>query len=130
MPTVQFSNVFCGASSTYAIDRNGNLYAWGNNENGRLGDGTTTDRLSPIVIMSGTRFTRVSAGSEHVLALDSEGGLWTFGANDHGQLGDGTTSGRPTPVRIMDGTEFIDINAGAYFRLPSMRTIVCGFWME
>lgn len=115
MPTVQFSNVFCGASSTYAIDRNGNLYAWGNNENGRLGDGTTIDRLSPVVIMSGTRFTRVSAGSEHVLALDSEGGLWTFGANDHGQLGDGTTSERPTPVRIMDGTEFIDINAGAYF---------------
>jgi len=88
-----------GGIHSLVIDDSGNLRVWGNNKNGQLGDGTTTDRLSPIKIKSGTRFTAVAAGS-HSLAIDSDGNLWAWGDNKCGQLGDGTITNQTSPVQI------------------------------
>ena len=109
---VKTSNISTGSSYTLLIDSNGGLWAFGNNETGKLGDGTTTNKTSPVQIKQGTKFTQVSAGSNHSMAIDSEGNLWTWGYNSFGQLGDGTMTNRTSPVRIKQGTKFTQVSAG------------------
>ena len=76
------------------------LWAWGWNYLGQLGDGTTTDRHTPVKIMDNVR--QVSAGECHTLAIRNDDTLWAWGWNYLGQLGDGTTTDRYTPVKIAD----------------------------
>src|SRR5439155_21047107 len=73
-------------------------WAWGFNDVGQLGDGTTTNRHSPVPVqLSGV--TAVAGGFAHSLGLTTDRTVWAWGANNHGQLGDGTTTTRPTPVQ-------------------------------
>ncbi|AUY53055.1 RCC1 domain-containing protein [Streptomyces sp. CB01881] len=83
---------------------------WGSNILGQLGDGTTTDRTTPVQVCAQgasapcTSFlngvTRAAAGYGHTVALRSDGTARTWGYNSSGQLGNGTTSGSTTPVRV------------------------------
>jgi YD repeat-containing protein len=83
----KFSSVSARNSRTLAIDTSGNLWAWGYNGNGLLGDETTTDSSTPIQIKSGTTFSSVTAGNYHTLAIDISGDLFFWGCNNSGQLG-------------------------------------------
>jgi alpha-tubulin suppressor-like RCC1 family protein len=71
----------------------GTAWAWGFNSFGELGDGTTTDRLSPVQVTGLTGVTQVAGGCGHSLALRSDGTVWAWGANNVGQLGRGTVTG-------------------------------------
>ena len=93
--------VVAGTFYTMAITNDGNLFAWGDNTFGQLGDGTTENRHIPTFIMDDVVY--VAAGDIHTLAIRSDGSLWAWGDNGHGQLGDGTTETRHVPVHIMDG---------------------------
>jgi len=88
------------AAHTLAVKSDGTLWAWGSNDYGQLGDGTTTNRTSPVQIGYDNRWIYISAGFRTSAALQSDTSLWTWGSNDYGQLGDGTTSGRITPTKI------------------------------
>ena len=111
------SSISTGSFHTLLLDSNGGLWVFGDNSFGQLGDGTTTDRTSPVQIKDDTKFIQVSAGSSHSLAIDSEGKLWAWGYNYYGQLGDGTTTNRTKPVQIKSGTKFIQISARGYHSL-------------
>ncbi len=67
---------------------------------GRLGDGTTTDRLLPARSVAG--FSRARAFRQSAF-LKPDATLWMTGPNDHGQLGDGTSTDRVSPVQIASG---------------------------
>jgi alpha-tubulin suppressor-like RCC1 family protein len=84
---------------TLAINNNGTLWAWGGNANGTLGDGTTVNKSSPVLI-SNSSWSLVSAGQLHSVAIDSTGALYTWGLNSDGRLGDGTTISKSSPVKI------------------------------
>ena len=103
-----------------AIDNEGNLWAWGYNTSGQIGDGTTTNRTTPVQIKPGTKFAQISAGETHSMAIDNEGNLWAWGYNTSGQIGDETTTNRTTPVQIKPGTKFTQISAG-YFHSLAME---------
>src|SRR5690606_34517494 len=93
---------------TLSIDENEVLWAWGYNGNGRLGDGTTTQKTSQVKIMEDVK--QVSAGNSHTLAIKNDNSLWAWGINLNGRLGDGTTAQKTSPVKIMEDVK--QVSAG------------------
>ncbi len=102
--------VSAGPCHTVAIKSDGTLVGWGENGSGQLGDGTFTDRPTPVAVAAGlSNVTAIAAGGiwsadvlvSHTLALKADGSVWAWGENSDGQLGDGTTINSATPVRVV-----------------------------
>jgi alpha-tubulin suppressor-like RCC1 family protein len=84
------------------------LWAVGSNYAGQFGDGTLTDRGTPIQIASDVR--TMVAGGLHSLFIKTDGSLWAMGSNSSGQLGDGTQIDRTSPVKV--ASDVIAVAAG------------------
>lgn len=78
----------------------GTVQCWGLNGNGQLGDGTTTDRSTPVQVSGITTATQISLGYTHSCAILQDGTMKCWGENVFGQLGDGTNSDSATPVQV------------------------------
>ena len=80
---------------------NERAYCWGYNSAGQLGDGTLTDRSSPVQVFgSRLRFTQIAAGREFTCALSRSASVYCWGENDYGQMGNGTTVDQLIPGRV------------------------------
>lgn len=99
---------------TVALRNDGTVWAWGYNVGGELGDGTNTNRNTPVQVRDLTGITAISAGELHTLALKNDGTVWAWGKNYYGQFGDGTTTNSNTPVQISGLTDVRTISAGAF----------------
>ena len=90
------------------------LWSWGYNRRGRLGDGTTTYRSSPVSAVGGfTDWTQISAGNAHTAAIRANGQAWCWGYNLSGRLGDDTAISRSSPVSVVGSfTDWTQISAG------------------
>jgi alpha-tubulin suppressor-like RCC1 family protein len=92
-----------GCSHALAITASGGVLAWGADDQGQLGNGTSTsadkDRPVHVKLPPGAKATIIAAGCSHSFALTSAG-LYGWGLNNRGQLGDSTTTSRSTPERI------------------------------
>jgi len=106
-----------GANPAIAATPSGGVYAWGDNSNGQLGNGTTTDRSTPQAITLAPAVTAraIAGGLGHSLAIGSDGKEYAWGFNHYGQLGDGTTTNRSTPVAIAlpPGTTPLTLGTGS-----------------
>jgi YD repeat-containing protein len=94
------------------------LQAWGANEYGELGDGSTTDRSAPVHVSSVlSNVVQVSAGWKHAVALTSDGKAWTWGDNTYGQIGNGITStkGVSIPIQVPGLSNVIAVSGGDRF---------------
>lgn len=103
--------VVAGISHSLALRADGTVVAWGDNTQGRLGDGTTTPRSTPVAVCAvgavapcgtGNRLTNVLslAASNHSLAVTADGGARAWGPNNVGQLGDGSMTFRTAPIDV------------------------------
>ena len=101
----QIKAVSAGANHTMFLNTVGTLWGMGNNGFGQLGDGTQTDRTTPVQVASGV--STVSAGYLHSMFLKTDGTLWGMGRNNSGQLGDGTQTDRTTPVQVASGVSTV-----------------------
>jgi len=93
----------CNSLSSYAVDVSGNLYTWGYNNHGQLGNGNTTDSYTPVIVgfpTGVTSWTAVAGGYCHSLAIGNDGNLYAWGWNAYGQLGNGNTTDSYTPVMV------------------------------
>jgi alpha-tubulin suppressor-like RCC1 family protein len=93
--------ISAGGVHSCAVTSGGGAKCWGHNGNGRLGDGTLIDRLSPTDVLGLTEgVAEISAVGLHTCALTTEGGVKCWGANALGALGDGTTLDRIAAIDV------------------------------
>jgi len=102
------TQITAGYHHTCALDTAGQVYCWGQNDNGQLGDNSTTDSLIPVAVnvtagtaaMNGKTITQITANNSHTCALDTAGKVYCWGYNGYGKLGDNSTAQRTTPVAV------------------------------
>jgi len=97
--------IAAGANHNLVLCSDGTLAAWGLNNFGPLGDGTNTQRLTPVLVkttgvLADKTVTAIAAGEEHSLVLCSDGTLVTFGRGTDGQLGNNTITNSLDPVLV------------------------------
>jgi alpha-tubulin suppressor-like RCC1 family protein len=102
--STSWSKISVGPSHVLAIRSNNTLYAWGFNNVGQLGDGTTISRSSPVQIGNPSIYTwtDIVAGLNFSVGLRGDNLLFTWGLNTNGQLGDlnAGTSNRSSPIQV------------------------------
>ncbi|MGN0667162.1 MAG: DUF4214 domain-containing protein [Huintestinicola sp.] len=89
------------------VSKNGNLYTWGRNNCGQLGDGTLKDKKTPVKIM--TDVYAVSLGRNTSAAIKTNGDLYLWGENNFCQVGDGTKVNRSQPVKVLSDVVAVDV---------------------
>ena len=79
----------------------GAVYGWGRNNNGQVGDGSTTQRTAPTQVSALANVTHVAAGATHTLAVTQSGALYAWGWNTSAQLGESPSlTQRATPAQV------------------------------
>ena len=114
-----------GGGHTCQVNGDGTVRCWGFNNLGQLGDGTTTNRVTPVTVAGITNAVAVTAGQSHTCALLATGSPRCWGGNDFGQLGDGTIVSRPTPGPVTGLSNIVAITAGPSIRVRSWLTAAC-----
>ncbi|MEV5984906.1 Ig-like domain repeat protein [Streptomyces sp. NPDC052051] len=118
---VQVTAIAGGGYHSLALTSDGRVFGWGLNTEGELGDGTFTNRNTPVetLLPAGVEITAIAAGGQHSLAVTSDGRVLAWGLNISGALGDGTTVNSSTPVEVLlpAGTRVTAVTGGAYHSL-------------
>lgn len=92
---------------TCAVKSDATAWCWGRNDQGQLGDTTTTDSLFPVPVSgpggTGTLTDAAAgaAGDQHGGAIRPGGTVWCWGDNTEGKLGDGTTADSSSPRQVL-----------------------------
>jgi len=123
--------VSAGRVSTVAVKTNGTAWTWGCNGVGGLGNNSTVDRSSPVLVTGGfTDWCQVAMGYRHGHGVRTTGSLWSWGYNGSGQLGDNTTANKSSPVSLIGGfTDWCQVTAsGSRFALAIRQNGTLWSW--
>lgn len=99
------SQVSLGSVHSAALTENGELYMWGSNESGQLGDKTIDYTKEPVKIMDNVK--QISLGYSHSAVIKTDGSLYVWGSNTFGQIGDGTNNDIYSPVKILNDVRYV-----------------------
>lgn len=113
-------NIACGEKHAVVVTRQGEVFCWGEEKNGRLGHKVNLDVSYPKIVESLTdvHVESIACGDYQTCALTFHGELYTWGENGHGVgLGHGNSRSRWLPHRVMGPLEGIRIS-----------TVACGEW--
>lgn len=119
-----------GGGFTCALRSTGQVFCWGVNWQGQLGDGTNTNRLYPTLVSGVSGATQIAVGNQFACALLSSGGIRCWGANYYGALGDSTTTTRNYAAPVNGITSAVRLSAGDYHVCAALsdRTARCWGW--
>lgn len=108
-----WESVSAGYTHSVGLKTDGSLWAWGENNFGQLGNGSTTDRNVPTQIGNSTNWIKVAAGNWYSLGIKSDGTLWAWGYNTFGQLGIVTATNQlSVPTQVGTATDWVTVSAG------------------
>ncbi|MBF1024810.1 MAG: hypothetical protein HXK98_02875, partial [Candidatus Nanogingivalaceae bacterium] len=102
--------IAAGIWHTCAIASDDKVYCWGDNGNGQLGNGSTTQSNVPVAVsttgaLAGKTIKRIATGSDHACAVTTDNQVYCWGRNSNGELGNGSTADSNVPVAVsMPGT--------------------------
>ena len=114
--SIYFTQIDLGKAHSCATNYSGEIYCWGRNSFGQIGDGTIQNRLIPTMVSLpiGYSAVAVSSGGEHSCAILNGSQPACWGRNSQGQLGDGTLLGKLEPRIVQNSawTGALRITAG------------------
>lgn len=97
-----FTKVWVGSLHSCGMEADGDLFCWGANNNGQLGNGTNTQSTAPVQVGAGAlKFLEFDAGSEHNCGISVDSVLYCWGSNSFGRLGNGTNIGSNVPYPVV-----------------------------
>jgi alpha-tubulin suppressor-like RCC1 family protein len=122
-PETDWTAITAGLSHACALTAEGQVYCWGSDANGQLGNGAVGAATSPSLVdmaalSEGLTFVQVSAGEQHTCAVASDGSAWCWGNRASGRLGDGSSLGSAASPVAVDvsllpaGTTWKTLSAG------------------
>ena len=133
-------SIAAGTYHNLALSSDGLVFAWGENGLGRLGDGTTQTRRSPVAVdangaLAGKTVVAIAAGQYHSLALTSDGLVFGWGSGFQGQLGNGVQNSQLTPVAVdtsgvLAGKSVIGISSGSNHAIAVTSDGMVASWGE
>lgn len=125
--TASFTRLAAGGLHNCGLTTTGTTLCWGFNDQGQLGNGTTTTLFPDTVsskltaVSSAFTFDSITAGYKHTCALTA-GTAYCWGDNSFGQLGNGTTTRSLVPVAVAGGLTFKALSAGFYHTCGILTT--------
>ena len=129
-----FCNIYPGAYHTIGLDNNNQIWCWGANNRGELGNNSISSKLTPVSILGAKKtFCYISAANGmsvgHTIGLDKNGQIWCWGLNDYGQLGINSITNKSTPVSILGIKKtFCQISAGSKYSLGIDNNNIVWCW--
>ncbi len=128
----RMTGIATGFAHSLVLSSTGTVFACGKNDDGELGDASTTDSDVPVKVdmPASTKVTAVAAGGGHNLAVTSTGAVFAWGLNDEGQLGNGGTGSSDVPVNVSlpEGTKVTEVAAGSLHSLALTSTGAVWAW--
>ncbi len=111
-----FASIAAGAYHTCGVLLGGaGTMCWGYNGYGELGDGTTMDQLTPVMVQTSLTFVQVTAGYETSCGLTATGAAYCWGSGDYGEIGNGAYDDSNDPTAVAGGHVFAQLTSGDEF---------------
>lgn len=122
-------SIASGSSTTCAVTRGGKVYCWGGNDQGQVGDGTATNRHTPVLVEPLGDVAEVQLGYDHACARLASDEVWCWGDGDDGKLGSGSIEDSAVPVQVKLGTERTGPDP-TKVDLVEYESLACGFRLK
>ena len=125
---IKFTRIYAGGGHTCGLTAAGKAYCWGDNRAGQVGDGSTSDRMTPVQVAGTATYEELSLGTSHTCGRTTGGAVHCWGGNGRGQVGDGTRGNRTRPLRIaVEGATAIS-SGGNHTCAATATQVIC--WGE
>lgn len=110
-----WKSISAGAWHSMALDNQDELWMWGDNEYGQIGDKTTTTAETPLKLNVSNKWAMVETGTWNSYAIDLDGYLWVWGDNEYFQLGESSVDVYVTePLKLNNLTNWVNVSGGEY----------------
>ncbi len=110
-----FTSIDEYGSFVCAIDDAGELWCWGRNDTGQVGDGTFVDANVPLAVETADTFVSVATGAHHTCAITTSGATRCWGDGFYGQHGSGLLGQSTSPLDVAGGLSFARLESGSHF---------------